>query len=170
MCFNSPMRRHAGFTWIEILIVVAVIGILAMLAIPSMTETTLRKQIRDAMALAEVAKVGVQAVYALTGELPADNAAAGVPAPEKIVSTLVREVRVQQGAITLEFGNNAHRSIEGKHVTLRPAIVPGETRTPISWICHNVNVPQGMEVRGVDATDVEYGWLPVECRGPPPPK
>lgn len=160
--------KTRGFTWIEMLIVLVVLGILALMAIPSMTEATVRRQVKDAMALGDIAKAGVQVSYTLTGDLPADNKGAGLPDPDKIVSTLVRSVTVKQGAITLEFGNNAHKALEGKHLTLRPAIVPGEMRVPISWICHNVAVPKNMEARGTDETDVRNDNLPAECRGAAP--
>src|SRR5512141_1089246 len=156
------MARHSGFTWIELLAVIAVIAVLALMAAPSLQEATLRKQVKEALALADVAKAGVQAAYTLTGEMPENNEAAGLPVPEKMVSALVREVRVRQGAITLTLGNNAHKALEGKHVTLRPAVVPDEPRVPIAWLCHNVNVPQKMEARGRDETDVQHDWLPVE--------
>jgi type IV pilus assembly protein PilA len=169
MCSNARMNRQSGFTWIEMLIVIAVVGILAALAIPSMQDSIIRKQVKDALAIAEVAKAGVQAVYTLTGELPADNKGAGLPEPEKMVSLLVANVKVVQGAITLEFGNSAHAGLVGKHVTLRPAVVPGEMRVPIAWLCHNVEVPSGMEARGRDETDVRAQWLPLECRGKGPP-
>jgi len=174
VCFNALMKKPfpalarttRGFTWIEILLVLVVLGVLALMAIPSLTEATVRRQVKEALALADIAKAGVQAAYTLTGDLPADNKAAGLPDADKIVSILVRSVTVKQGAITLEFGNNAHKQLEGKHVTLRPALVPGEPRVPISWLCHSVPVPTNMQARGADETDVRNDMLPVECRGP----
>ena len=160
-----PMKLECGFTWLEILAVLAVVGILALMAVPSLQETALRKQVKDALAIAEVAKAGVQAGYMLGGELPADTKAAGVPSPEKIVGTLVSGVTVKDGAITLELGNSIHKSLAGKHVTIRPAVVPDEPRTPIAWLCHNMETPKGMEPRGRDDTDVPNEWLPLECRG-----
>ena len=160
------MERFRGFTWIELLAVITVIAVLALLAVPSMSDATMRKQVKEALSLADVAKAGVQAAWALGATLPADNEAAGVPAPDKIVGAFVTRVKVDQGAITLELGNNAHKGLHGKRVTLRPAVVPDEPRTPIAWLCHDVSVPKGMEVKGRDETDVPPGWLPVECRGP----
>ena len=162
----AGMTRTRGFTWIEVLIVLVVLSALALMAIPSMTEATVRRQVKDALTLADIAKAGVQVAYTLTGDLPADNKAAGLPDADKIVSVLVRSVTVKQGAITLEFGNNAHKAIAGKHVTLRPAVVPGEMRVPISWLCNNAAVPNNMQPRGVNETDVRADMLPVECRGP----
>lgn len=168
LCFNRHMTRQSGFTWIELLAVIAVIAILALMAVPSLHETTLRKQVKEAMSIAQVAKAGVQAAYTLGGEMPENNEAAGLPVPEKMVSALVREVRVRKGAITLTFGNNAHKGLDGKRLTLLPAVVPDEPRVPIAWLCHDVSVPKNMEVRGEDETDVPFAWLPVECRGPQP--
>lgn len=165
------MKREDGFTWIELLAVITVVAVLALLAVPSMSEATMRKQVKEALSLADVAKAGVQAAYVLgSGTLPADNEAAGVPPPAKIVGAFVTQVKVEQGAITLELGNNAHKGLHGKRVTLRPAIVPDEIRTPIAWLCHDAGVPKGMEVKGRDETDVPPEWLPVECRGPAKPK
>ena len=53
----------------------------------------------------------------------------------------------------------------GKKVTFRPAIVPGYPQVPISWICHEVAVPDKMELRGVNETNIPMELLPVECRG-----
>jgi len=67
------MDRQRGFTWIELLLVVAVMAILALMAIPSIQEGTLRKQVKDGIVLADFVKSGVQAAWSLAGEMPADN-------------------------------------------------------------------------------------------------
>jgi len=148
------------------MMVVGVIALLALMAIPSLRDGAVRKQVKEGMALADVAKAGVQAAWAVAGVMPADNKAAGIPAREKIVGSFVTDVNVDQGAITLTFGNNASKAIEGKRLTLCPAVVPDEPTVPIAWLCHAIGVPKGMEVRGRDETDVPPEWLPVECRGP----
>jgi type IV pilus assembly protein PilA len=158
-------RPQAGFTWVELMFVIAVIAILAMMAIPGMQENALKRQVKEGISLADLAKSGVQGSYVLKGDMPADNAAAGIPSKEKIVSAMVKEVAVNAGAITLTFGNNASKVLDGKHLTIRPAVVKGESAVPISWICHDVAVPNGMEIRGNDITDIETKYLPIECRG-----
>ena len=159
--------REAGFTWIELLIVLAVAAVLALMSIPAMHEGVLRKQVKESLALADVAKRAVQAAFGLTGEMPADNKAAALPEPEKIVGSYVSAVHVRDGAITIVLGNNANRALHGRKITLRPAIVPDEPIVPIAWLCHKINVPKGMEVRGVDQTDLAPDTLPVECREGP---
>ena len=157
-------RRCQGFTWIELLMAISVLGILALMAIPSMQETAIKKQVKEALAMADIAKKGVQLALALTGHMPPDNAAAGLPPAEKIVGTLVNGVQVEDGAITLTFGNSAHKLLEGKKLTLRPAVVPDQPMVPIAWVCHASQVPKGMELRGRDTTDVQPAHLPLECR------
>jgi len=155
---------EGGFTWIELLMVLAVAAVLALMSIPAMHEGVLRKQVKEGLALADVAKAGVQAVWGAAGELPADNKAAGLPEPGKIVGSYVSSVSIEDGAITLVFGNNASKVLHGKKITLRPAVVPDQLIVPIAWLCHAINVPKGMEVRGRDLTDLSADTLPVECR------
>jgi len=158
-------RASTGFTWIELMAVVLVIAILALMAIPSMQDAALKRQVKEGIALADVAKKGVQTVWALSGDMPANNAAAGIPPRDKIVGNMVKDVNVEGGAITLTYGNNASKALDGKRLTLRPAVVAGELAVPIAWVCNNVAVPNGMEVRGRNDTDIQASWLPVECRG-----
>lgn len=162
----AAMRRNdRGFTWIELLLVLAVFAILAAMAIPGFRDAALRKQVVEGLALAAIAKQGVQAAWSAKGEMPADNAAAALPPRDKIVGTLVKDVNVAEGAITLTFGNNAASALQGKRVTVRPAVVADQPVVPIAWLCHALPVPKGMEVRGKDETDIPPAFLPVECRG-----
>jgi type IV pilus assembly protein PilA len=161
----SPDMRQAGFTWIELVLILAVVAILGAMAIPGMQDTALKKQVREGLDLADVAKKGVQAYWTTSGELPKNNDEAGIPAKDKIVGSMVKEVEVDHGAIHVTFGNNASKALAGMRVTLRPAVVKDEPKVPIAWLCHNVPVPDKMEVKGHNRTDIPPKWLPVECRG-----
>jgi len=163
----ASMRRHAaGFTWIELLLVLAVLAVLATMAFPSLRDTAIRKQVKEGLALADLARQGVQVAWTGKGEMPADNAAAGIPPRDKIIGNVVKDVNVDGGAVTLTYGNNASKALDGKRVTLRPAIVVDQPLVPIAWICHDLPVPNGMEIRGRDETDIPPSQLPLECRGP----
>ena len=146
------------------MLVLAVVGILIMMTLPSLRESAMRKQIKDGMALADVAKQGVAAYYTASGEMPNNNEQAGIPPSHKIIGSFVKAVDVSDGAVTLTYGNNANAGIDGKKLTIRPAIVAEHRQVPIAWICANVAVPKGMELKGPDATDIPINWLPVECR------
>ena len=161
-------KSSSGFTWIELVMVIAVIAILGAMTMPGMQDTALRKQVKEGLALADVAKAGIQIAWSLSGEMPEDNAAAGIPPRDKIVGNVVKDVNVDAGAITITYGNNASTALNGRHLTLRPAIVPGQPMVPIAWICHEVPVPGGMELKGENRTDIESSRLPVECRGSAP--
>ncbi|HUP96340.1 MAG TPA: pilin [Usitatibacter sp.] len=161
------MAREGGFTWIELMIILAVIAILGAIAVPGLHDTTLKKQVKEGMALADVAKKGVQASWSAGSELPKDNEAAGVPPRDKIVGALVKDVAIDQGAITLIYGNNASNSLHGMRLTLRPAVVKDQPAVPIAWLCHAADVPGGMEAKGKDETSIPEKWLPLECRGTP---
>ena len=158
------MKASRGFTWIELVMVVTVLAVLAMMAIPGMQETQLKKQVKEAMSTADVARKGVQDAYAASGEMPQNNKQAGVPEQEKIVGNLIRQVKVQDGAVTLTFGNNASKVLDGKKLTLRPGVVPKEPTVAIAWMCHSLPVPKGMEAQGRDETDIPDKYLPLECR------
>ena len=157
--------RQAGFTWIELVLILAVVAILGAMAIPGLQDTALKKQVREGLELADVAKKGVQGYWTASGDLPRNNEDAGIPAKDKIVGSMVKEVEVDHGAIHVTFGNNASKALTGLRVTLRPAVVKDEPKVPIAWLCHNVPVPDKMEVKGHDRTDIPAKWLPVECRG-----
>ena len=159
-------RRNAGFTWIELLFVLAVFAILMAMAIPGLRDVAAKSQVRDGLVLADLAKRGVQAAWTAKGEMPADNAAAAIPPRDKIVGNLIKDVNVAGGAITLTYGNNVSKMLEGKRVTLRPAVVVDQPMVPIAWICHKLPVPKGMEAQGKDETDIPPNFLPLECRGP----
>ncbi len=157
--------REPGFTMIEMVMIMSVIAILALMAVPTLIDRNVRLQVQEAMSLASLAKNGVNAFYGAKNELPQSNEEALVPPKEKIISNLVTEVSVDNGAVTITFGNNINASVAGKHLTLRPAIVKDTPSVPVSWLCHNAAVPKGMTVEGTNRTDMPPKWLPPECRG-----
>lgn len=78
-----------GFTLIEMAVVLGVIAILATMSLPLYIERNVQQQVKEGVAFAEFMQSGVALAYALTGVLPKDNAAAGLPAPDKIIGNYV---------------------------------------------------------------------------------
>jgi type IV pilus assembly protein PilA len=156
--------RREGFTLVELMVVIAVLAILALVALPTFTDKLVREQISEALPLADIAKPAVSAAWSTGQPLPADNAAAGLPLPEKIVNTLVSSVTVQDGAIHIRFGNRAHGALKGKTLSLRPAVVEDAPVVPVAWICGKAPVPDKMTAKGADKTDVATAFLPMRCR------
>jgi len=156
--------RQSGFTLIELMIVVAIIGILASIAIPAYQDYTIRAQVTEAFSLASELKGPIQEYRKERGKLPPDNAAAGVPEADKLIGNYVTRVEVSQGAINVTFGNFANKQIEGQIVTLQPIVVKGSPASPMSWRCGYRDVPRGMEAVGDNRTNLDRRFLPSSCR------
>jgi type IV pilus assembly protein PilA len=150
----------------EIMVAIAIVAILATLAIPSFQSSVVRDQIVAAVPLAEIAKKPVALSWAALQALPADNASAGLPAPDKIVNNYISSVAVQDGAIQITFGNSVHSAIAGKILTLRPAVVEDAPIVPVAWVCGYAAVPGNMTAKGENKTNIPTGHLPFNCREP----
>lgn len=156
---------NKGFTLIELLIVIAIMGILATMALPSYQDRVIRVQVTEALALADIAQKGVEDYYKAKKRLPENNSQAGLPAPEKIVGNFVKKVEVSNGAVNVTLGNRVNKHIEGKVLTMMPAVVADAPIVPIAWVCGNASVPAGMTVKGKNnITDLLPRHLPVNCR------
>jgi type IV pilus assembly protein PilA len=158
------ISSQKGFTLIELMIVISIIGILSTMALPSYQDRVIRKQMEEAFNLAEMAMDGVSDYYKNKGKMPKDNAEAGLPAAGKIIGNYVTGVSVKNGAVQISLGNRVNRNVKDRNVTIRPAIVKDEPRVPIAWVYAYASVPKGMTVIGENATTVPPRQLPVNCR------
>lgn len=158
-----PLDRRSGFTLIEVLIVMAILAILALLAVPSLQGKYIREHIAEGVTLAKLAKDHVGAAWATTKALPDDNATAGLPAADKIVNNVVQSVTVEGGAIHIMFGNRANGALQGKTLSLRPAIVEDAPVVPVAWVCAHAKAPEKMKLIGANRTDIERSHLPINC-------
>jgi type IV pilus assembly protein PilA len=146
------------------MVVVGIIAILMLMALPSYQDKLVRDQVVEALPLADVAKPPVAAAWSAAQTFPADNAGAGLPAADKIVSNYISSVSVQGGALHLTFGNRANGQIKGKVLTLRPAVVEDAPVVPVAWVCGYAPVPDKMTVKGENRTNVPATYLPFKCR------
>jgi len=156
--------RNRGFTMMEMMAVVAVVAVLAMLVLPSYLDRIVRDQIKEALPLADIARQPIAAAWSLKQAFAADNAAAGLPPAEKIVANYVSAITIDDGAIHITFGNRVNRTVAGKILTLRPAVVEDAPVVPVAWICGYAEAPERMTIHGTNLTNIPAPLLPFECR------
>ncbi|ENW2648395.1 pilin, partial [Neisseria gonorrhoeae] len=104
-----------GFTLIELMIVIAIVGILAAVALPAYQDYTARAQVSEAILLAEGQKSAVTEYYLNNGIWPENNDKAGVASSSSIKGKYVKEVKVANGVVTATMASsNVNNEIKGK--------------------------------------------------------
>lgn len=136
--------KQQGFTLIELMIVVAIIGILAAIAIPAYQDYTVRTKVSEGLNLSSAAKLGVAEYYQSVGSMPTDNATAGIATSTSITGNNVASVDIANGVITVTY--TADTNIQDSTMVLTPTTNVGS----ISWTC--------------DTGNVLDRYLPAECR------
>ncbi|EMU0038684.1 pilin, partial [Neisseria gonorrhoeae] len=121
-----------GFTLIELMIVIAIVGILAAVALPAYQDYTARAQVSEAILLAEGQKSAVTEYYLNHGEWPKDNDSAGVASASKIIGKYVQKVEVNNGVVTAEMkSDGVNKEIKGKKLSLWAKREDGS----VKWFC-----------------------------------
>lgn len=164
------MNRHQnGFTLIELMIVVAIIGILASLAVSAYQTYTVRAQVAEAISMGAGAKVPVIDAYNNSGQPPADRAAAGMSVtPTDTSGQYVSQVDIDDGRVDVTMGNRVHAEISGMVISFTPYSTESGG---FVWRCGAAAVPTGgtlLTGGGVtsvyQATTVPPRYLPSTCR------
>ena len=164
------MTHHHGFTFIELMTVTAVIGILAAIALPSYSQYTQRARTAEAFALAEPIQTDIARYYDRWGEFPADNAAAGLAAADRYIGSGVRSIRVQDGAIVINLDSERIRLPDKQQATivLRPLVNTQHRTGALAWQCNESVVPEGFEIGAIPEFDsalfAPARVLPSACR------
>ena len=135
-------KVQQGFTLIELMIVVAIIGILAAIAIPAYQDYTIRAQVTEGMNLAAAAKAAVSESFTNKGVAPANRTAAGMSAnATDTAGKYVSQVAVTNGVIQITYnGAEVNAKIAGQTLELVPYVSMDNS---VEWDCGGAPPPQG---------------------------
>lgn len=158
------MNRN-GFTLIELMIVVAIIGILASIAIPAYQDYTIRAQVVEAFSMTGEMKASIRDFYKDRGHFPSNNTEAGVPEADHLIGNYVTRIEVVDGAMHITFGNYVNSNLKDSMITIRPFVVEASPTSPIAWGCGDRVPPDGMNAVGENRTSVSHKHMPASCRG-----
>jgi len=166
-------KLQKGFTLIELMIVVAIIGILAAIAIPAYQDYTIRAQVSEGLNLAAAAKAAIAESFLNTGNAPADRTTAGMsPNGTDTQGKYVTSVDVLAGNITVTYGAAANAQITGDTLEITPLVSADNS---VLWQCGAAGAPPG-SVGGMPmgaahtggtlgaAGGAENKYLPAACR------
>ncbi|CWP90345.1 pilin [Neisseria meningitidis] len=157
-----------GFTLIELMIVIAIVGILAAVALPAYQDYTARAQVSEAILLAEGQKSAVTEYYLNHGEWPANNSSAGVATSSEIKGKYVEKVEVAKGVITATMlSTGVNKEIQGKKLSLWAKRQAGS----VKWFCgqpvqRNDTTDNDVKAATANGTDdkINTKHLPSTCR------
>ncbi|RQK84369.1 pilin [Neisseria meningitidis] len=157
-----------GFTLIELMIVIAIVGILAAVALPAYQDYTARAQVSEAILLAEGQKSAVTEYYLNHGIWPGDNNSAGVATSTDIKGKYVEKVEVKNGVVTATMlSSGVNKEIQGKKLSLWAKRQDGS----VKWFCglpvtrNDTATDAVTAATGTDtAKKIDTKHLPSTCR------
>lgn len=131
---TQPRSGSAGFLLIELMLVVAIIGVLAAIAIPQFSEYTRKAERSEAYTLGREAMKNVAAFYDRWGRLPRDNAEAGLPPAKALVGRNVGGIDIKDGVVEVLLAGKAIAK-DQERATLRFVPTPSKDfpTAPLLW-------------------------------------
>jgi type IV pilus assembly protein PilA len=140
-------RTQQAFTMIELMIVMAIIGVLTSFALPAYQSYSIRAQIAEGLGLTGPLTLAIAAYQNDNGTYPSDNAEAALPPPDGYAGRFVNSIAISENVISIRYGNEANALIQGREVTLTATRTAGS----LSWVC-------------AGGGSISRSYLPPSCR------
>jgi type IV pilus assembly protein PilA len=146
---KNMKTNQQGFTLIELMIVVAIIGILAAVAIPAYQDYTIRAKVTEVLGIAASAKTSISEYYSSVGIMPTNASNSGVNT-SPLQSTYISDVtftRTSDTVADIEYDlANLNSDINTETVVFEGT----GSNNGISWTCNSGSAPSK--------------FLPANCR------
>jgi type IV pilus assembly protein PilA len=140
-------RTQQAFSMVELMTVMAIIGVLTAFALPAYQGYSIRAQIAEGLGLTGPLTLAISAYRNDNGTFPSDNADAALPPPDGYAGRYVESIGINGNVISILYGNQANVRISGRFVTLSATGTDGSVR----WTC-------------AGGGSISNSYLPPSCR------
>lgn len=153
-----------GYTLLELLLVMMIIGILGSFAAVSYASYTVRTQVSAGIPQATSVFRAIEEVYVARGQLPNNNAEAGLTAPESFETDYIKSITVSAGGnVSIVYGNKTSENIHDSKLAFYVALTANNN---IVWVCGEASPEEGAVINNRDALihDLSSRYLPPACQ------
>ncbi|MFN3234433.1 MAG: type IV pilin protein [Gammaproteobacteria bacterium] len=152
-------RNIKGLTLLELIVVLAVIGVLSSLAMISFNDFSVKAQVAEGLTMAPPYKMAVVEYFMTNGDAPKDRQEAGLtPNQSDSKGNYISSLNIVNGVLDMGFGNDSSSAISGKKLTHTP--YESEDLLSVTWRCGQADAPDGLKAMGTSSGQTTANYIP----------